>query len=122
MVNLRAAILCAVAGGARALSSAGRLPPLAADKQLKTIFENNKKWVAESVANDPEYFARQAKGQASAAGAVLGQGLQALGEEQGAKRPEGQEEPVKTHEVAAHQQGITHGAGNHQKRHEGWAF
>ena len=64
MVNLRAALLCAVAGGARALSSAGRLPPLAADRQLKTIFENNKKWVAESVANDPEYFARQAKGQA----------------------------------------------------------
>ena len=59
---LRLVALAAVFGSARGLA-AGRLPPLGADKQLKTIFENNKKWVAESVAKDPEYFARQASGQ-----------------------------------------------------------
>jgi carbonic anhydrase len=39
------------------------MPTLGEDKELKTIFENNKKWVAQQVAADPAYFERQAEGQ-----------------------------------------------------------
>lgn len=60
----RAGLACCLCAGATALSAVpGRLPPLAADKQLKTIFENNKRWVAESVEKDPDYFNRMATGQ-----------------------------------------------------------
>ena len=36
---------------------------LAADKQLKTIFENNRRWVREEVKKDKDYFNRMASGQ-----------------------------------------------------------
>ena len=48
---------------AAALSGPTRLPALAADKQLKTIFENNRKWVREEVKKDKDYFNRMASGQ-----------------------------------------------------------
>ena len=35
----------------------------AADKQLKTIFENNRRWVREEVKKDKDYFNRMASGQ-----------------------------------------------------------
>ena len=46
-----------------ALSTPTRLPALAADKQLKTIFENNRRWVQEEVKKDKDYFNRMASGQ-----------------------------------------------------------
>ena len=40
-----------------------RAQALAADKQLKTIFENNRRWVQEEVKKDKDYFNRMASGQ-----------------------------------------------------------
>ena len=55
--------LLAVIATTHALSTPTRLPALAADKQLKTIFENNRKWVQEEVKKDKDYFNRMASGQ-----------------------------------------------------------
>lgn len=55
--------LLALAATTHALSGPTRLPALAVDKQLKTIFENNKKWVSEEVKKDKDYFNRMASGQ-----------------------------------------------------------